>query len=72
VAGLASEHSTVATRYGFAKACRTFGYNSIILENESADRKIIELPQGPIIYKNLIVDNTESYQLALGTKPTNE
>ncbi len=81
VNSLTQDHLRVSERYGFAKASRTFGYNSIILENsESGERKNIELQTGPIIYKNLIVDvenvigHRGEYQPRLGTKqdPTNE
>lgn len=66
---LINEHKEVAKRFGFAKAARNLGYNSMILENiESKDRKTIDLPlKGPIPYQNLIADS-KNYQLLLGNK----
>lgn len=63
------EHKEVARRFGFAKAARNLGYNSMILENiESKDRKTIDLPlKGPIPYQNLIADSNNC-NLLLGNK----
>lgn len=67
---LAKDQITTATRFGFAKASRTLGYTSMVMEAaESGERKTIELNKGPIVYKNLTPDLEDTCnELILGSK----
>lgn len=67
---LAEDQIITAERFGFAKVAKKNGYKSIQLQNiELGCSKSIELPDGNLVYKNLIPDYHEPEMvLQLGVK----